>query len=251
MRLEPPDRLSLPLQAGGGPGRASAFAFLITAIVLSGCIVDTTPGPPSGGLPTKLAATPAPLEPDEQPTTNPSTSQGAPSASPTASSIPSQTSPTAFRVRARVTDATGDGGLQAPDYADLVRIVIESDGRDARVTIDAAATFPDPPASGEVIGIGVDLYKDAEATESDYQLFADGGDDGWFAYLQTPQGFVEYPGSFRLGGGRLVFQVPLASIGGLSAKAADCFLDWSQAGTVVNAAASDRAPNTGRAPIEP
>lgn len=101
------------------------------------------------------------------------------------------------------------------------------------------------------MGIGIDFYRNADGVESDYQLFVDGGSDGWFAYLHTPSGFVDYPGSFRLGGGRLVFQVPMESLDGLTATQTSGFLDWSRSGAVVNSASSDAAPNSGRARIDP
>lgn len=182
--------------------------------------------------------------PSDSPTATPSSST---SASPTTSTQPAAP----FRTRARIVDAKGDAGLQAPGYADLVSILVESDGRDVRATIDVAATLPTTPVDGEVIGIGLDFYRNADADESDYQLFVDGGSDGWFAYLHTPTGFVEYPGSFRLGGARLVFQVPMESLGGLTATQASGFLDWTRSGAVVNSAASDQAPNSGRARNEP
>ena len=210
----------------------------MAAMTLAGCAgqseMDTPPG-----RPTQLAATPEPLRPEEQETPSPTPS-------PTSSPSPD---PAAFRSRAKVADAKGDAGLQAPDYADLVSLAIESNGRDARITVDVAANLSATLADGEVMGIGVDLYRTVDAKESDYQLFADGGSDGWFAYLQTPQGFVKFPGEFRLGGGRLVFEVPLESIGGLTATATSTFLDWSRARTLINEAESDRAPDSGRVQI--
>jgi hypothetical protein len=129
----------------------------------------------------------------------------------------------------------------------VISVSIEDNGDDARVIVDVATDIPATLAEGEVMGIGVNLVRDPNQSESDFQLFADGGSDGWFAYLQTPDGFIDYPGQFRLGGNRIVFQVPWVSIGGMPSGEFDAFVDWSRERPVLNAAASDRAPNRGRA----
>jgi hypothetical protein len=99
------------------------------------------------------------------------------------------------------------------------------------------------------MGIGVDLYRTVTQGESDYQLFADGGPDGWFAYLQTPKGFVRYPGSFALSGARLVLTVPWSSLGGRRSGRFSAFVDWTQGGRPGtlggNASSQDLAPEVG------
>ena len=135
----------------------------------------------------------------------------------------------------------------APAYGDLRSITIEDDGDRARVTVHLGAALPARGASGEAIGIGVDLYRTATQQESDYQLFADGGPDGWFAYLHTPKGFVRYPGSFALTADGLTFTVPWSALGAPSQARFSAFADWTQRRTTGNAAGNDRAPLAGSA----
>jgi len=148
-----------------------------------------------------------------------------------------------------LTDASGDQGLDGPTYGDLREVRIEDDGTRARVTVTMGGALPAHPVSRESLGIGVDLYGRTTQTESDYQLFADGGPDGWFAYLETPRGFVKYPGTFALSGARLVFTLPWSSLGSRTSGAFSSFADWTQggkAGTLGgNASSRDDAPALG------
>jgi hypothetical protein len=154
---------------------------------------------------------------------------------------------TAPRTVGGVSDGSGDAGLQAPAYADLATVSIVDTGR-ARIVVDVGAGFPGRLAAGEVMGVGVDLYR-GNGTESDYQVFADGSSEGWFAYLQTPGGFVEFPGTFLIGGRRMVFEVPWASIGAPPAGSFRSFIDWSKKATPINQFGQDLSPNSGKAPF--
>jgi hypothetical protein len=146
-------------------------------------------------------------------------------------------------------DRGDDQGIDGPGYADLRQVRVEDDGTHARVTVTLGGALPRSPATRESLGIGVDLYASQRQTESDYQLFADGGPDGWFAYLQTPKGFVKYPGTFALSGATLVFTVPWSSIGNRTAGAFSAFADWTQGGRPGtlggNASSHDDAPTLG------
>jgi hypothetical protein len=144
-------------------------------------------------------------------------------------------------------DPTGDNGLRVPDYADLTRVRISSNGPNARMTVRVAAELPQLLAEGEVMGIGIDLYRDASAGESEYQLFAEGSDDGWFAWLHTPKGLGDYEGSFEVGGSWVVFEVPWSALGNRTTGEVRVFLDWSKTAPVLNQTGSDRAPDRGRA----
>ena len=149
---------------------------------------------------------------------------------------------------ATLDDAKGDQGLGGPAYGDLRSVVLASNGSNLRVTVTLAGALPPRPASRESLGIGVDLYQRTTQTESDYQLFADGGPDGWFAYLQTPRGFVRYPGTFGLTGAQLVFTVPWSSVGSRTSGAFSAFADWTQggrAGLTGNPSSHDEAPTLG------
>ncbi len=133
-----------------------------------------------------------------------------------------------FRSLATQSDPGGDAGLDTPPYADLRSVTLAANGTDLRVTVTVDGALPDRTDDGETIGIGVDLYPPQRQRESDYQLFVDGEPDGWFAYLDTPRGFVRYPGTFGLGSSRLVFTVPLSSVGSPRTGRFSAFVDWSR-----------------------
>lgn len=155
------------------------------------------------------------------------------------------TTPKPFRNLVTSGDATGDAGIEAPSYADLVSIAIETRSDVARVTLDVAGELPRQTPADEVMGFGVDIFR-GTGQESDFQLFAEGGPDGWFAHLQTPSGFVRYPGAFAVGGTRLMFEVPWSAIGGNPPMSVSVFGDWSRKRVAVNASAEDALPDRGR-----
>jgi hypothetical protein len=148
-----------------------------------------------------------------------------------------------FRSFAQLTDGAGDAGASAPAYADLRSVDLAANATDLRVTVTVAGTLPAQLPDEEIIGVGIDLYPVKQQAESDYQLFVDGEPDGWFAYLQTPRGLVRYPGTFALGGTRLIFVVPLKSVGSPNAGRFSAFLDWSGPGLVGPKASADRTPS--------
>ena len=150
-----------------------------------------------------------------------------------------------LRVLGTAADARGDHGVLGPQYADLVQVNIASRGEAAIATVDFAGTLPAQLQDGEVMGVGLDIYRNG-AAESDYQLFADGGADGWFAYLHTPEGFVKYPGTFRIGQSSMLFEVPWRSIGGSTGTRFSSFVDWSGSGAVaLSPSSEDFAPDSG------
>lgn len=158
---------------------------------------------------------------------------------------PAPTGP--FRTFATMADSRSDAGLGVPAYADLRTVTMASNGADLRVTVSVDGTLPQRVQSNEVMGIGVDLYPQRSQRESDYQLFVDGEPEGWFAYLQTPRGFVRYPGTFALGGNRLVFTVPLSSVGSPAAGRFSAFVDWTRKtdNLTGNKSSNDYAPVLG------
>lgn len=175
-----------------------------------------------------------------------STAGSASSSSGTAqsSAVPSAgaTGHESFHSVGSLSDLRNDQGLNGPAYADLLQVTVEDSGSRARVTVSMAGTLPSRTADGEVLGIGVDFYRKAGQFESDYQLFADGGKDGWFAYLSTPKGFVKYPGTFALGGTALSFTVPWSSLGAPQSGRFKAFADWTARRSTGNVASNDRAP---------
>jgi hypothetical protein len=149
------------------------------------------------------------------------------------------------RLLGSAADARGDHGVLGPQYADLDEVSIATRGDSAIATVDFVGTLPARLDEGEVMGVGIDIFR-SDAAESDYQLFADGGSDGWFAYLHTPEGFVKYPGSFSIGGSRMVFEVPWSALGGGPKGSFSSFLDWSGPGAVaVSPSSQDFAPDSG------
>jgi hypothetical protein len=154
-----------------------------------------------------------------------------------------------FGELAAITDRTGDAG-QAPDYADAQRVVIESNGTLARVSVVMAGDIPAALADGEVQGVGIDFYRSA-GRESDFQLFADGGYKGWRAFVHSPEGTVPYDGVFRVGGRVLVFEVPWTALGGTDSVSVGAFVDWAEKGTLLGVTGNDRAPNDGTVTVRP
>ncbi|HVM09530.1 MAG TPA: hypothetical protein VM345_13770 [Acidimicrobiales bacterium] len=141
-----------------------------------------------------------------------------------------------------MTDPGGTSGA-APSYADVQSVTFIDTGSGVRVLVDVGAPFP-AFKEREVLGVGVDMYRKDER-ESDYQLFADGGINGWTGYLQTPDGFVRYPGTFAVGSRRVMFEVPWSSVGGKRSFRFSTFLDWSSRDTLLPQAGGDAAPDSG------
>lgn len=155
-----------------------------------------------------------------------------------------------FQAIAGASDPGDDASGQSPRYADIRQLVVESDGTNARVTVAVAGDIPQALNEGEVQGIGVDFYRSNDK-ESDYQLFVDGDDEGWRAYLHTPNGIVDYPGSFGIGGRVFVLELPWSALGGRKPADVNMFIDWSQRDTPLNKAGNDRAPNGDRVRVDP
>ena len=188
--------------------------------------------------------------------TNPGSSSSVPASSPPGGT-PQHTTATAgttaappaapFHDFVTLTDPAGDAGLDAPAYVDLRAVTLADNGSSLQVTVAVNGPIPRTTDADDTVGIGVDLYRPGTARESDYQLFADGEPDGWYAYLDTPRGFVRYPGSFSNTGDRFVFTVPLSAVGSPRAGRVSAFADWSRKATGVtgNKASNDYAPTLG------
>lgn len=245
---------------------------LAAACLLAGCVRgDTTD--PSGSPRRELAATPESLPPLASPmASSPSASarptgpgatirpSGAGATTPPSGATigPPATSrpPSGATIRPgapyrsvgsaddRANDAEGD----PPPFADLASVTIEDDGSNVRVRVWFHGDVPTRLAAEETMGVGVDFFRGATQIESDYQLFADGQPEGWFAYLQTPKGFVRFPGRFGIGGRRLEFVVPWSAIGSPSSRGYfSAFADWSRDEAPVNRFGEDHVPNLGKA----
>lgn len=186
--------------------------------------------PASAGAPTEPSDGPAPTDPVSA-ETEPEATDASPQ-------------PATFTTIARIDDPEGDVGLEGPDWADIVGLVLEDDGATLRVTIDFADDLPAALGEDEVVGIGVDLLREDDG-ESRYQLFVDGGSDGWYAYFQRHDGFMAFPGTFSLGGARIVLTIPAEVIGNPVQGDWRSFLDWSGRGLVLRPVAHDGAPDEG------
>jgi hypothetical protein len=257
---------------GPGFGRALIASALATGSVLSvsACkspLDDRSVARPSASdqRSPNLAEPAAPLPPEMSDTSVPLTTKPAPrgsgSAAPTTSrdsgsggegSVPpaaaaASTTPTTapFHSLTADLDPRGDAGIEAPTYADHQRLVVETNGDRVRLTIEANGPIPTPVATDEVLAFGVDVFR-AATKESQYQLYAEGGSAGWFAHLQTPAGWVRYPGTFALGGAKLVFDVPWTAVGGAPPARASAFVDWSRKRLALNASAEDAIPDQGQ-----
>ena len=162
--------------------------------------------------------------------------------------VTTTTVPRNYAVRARQADATGDHGEGAPARADAVAVIIESTDDYLRVTMELAGQPASALAENEVAGVGVDFFENALALESDYQLFADGRDEGWTAYLETPEGRVRYSGTLTLDRNRLVWELPWSALGGKRNLFVSGFSDWSD-GT--GAFGEDFIPDAGKFALQP
>jgi hypothetical protein len=270
VRRDPKGRWGLP--AGPSAVLVPLTALLVTAVLATGCTTGDAEEPsgtpkrelavrpealPTGAAATASAtagATPGTSTAPAGSTTGPGTSTskpptGAPGPAGPGTPPPAPPGEGPYRGVGTLTDPRNDHGSGGPAYADVRGVLLEDDGTRLRATVTMGGPLPGSPAASEALGIGVDLYDKAGEFESDYQLFADGGPDGWFAYLHTPKGFVRYPGRFALGGSTLVFTVPWSAVGGRRDGQFKAFADWTrgdQGGTLGgNATSNDRAPLVG------
>jgi len=245
-----------------GPARRRALVALGLAVVLvlGGC--KAPGGKPVGqdasgddGRPRpELGITPAPL-PDQGQSTpaGPGGSTGAASTVPGGS--PATTSPAGgpgpttattiadtYRTVATASDRRGDHGAEGPGYADLVQLTVDRGTRTVRFTVEVGGALPAALALNEVEGIGVDLFRGV-GLESAYQVFVDGGSDGWRAFFQRGNDFVQYPGTFRLGGSKLELVVPLSAFAEGEPERASAFADWSRRTDAGNRNSEDLLPD--------
>lgn len=147
-----------------------------------------------------------------------------------------------YRTVATSSDPRGDHGAEGPGYADLVQLTVERGIRTMRFTVEVGGAVPATLAAGEVQGVGVDLFRGI-GLESAYQVFVDGGSDGWRAYFQRGSDFVQYPGTFRLGGSRLELVVPLSAFADGDPERASAFADWSHRLDTGNRSSEDLLPD--------
>lgn len=231
--------------------------FVATLIVLAGCAQpEAAPSPqldPALGVaPTITAEDPAPAaSPSAVPVPSPAasvpsaTASTSPAATPTAEPTPtSEASPDVVASPAEpmesedrqdppttstepvvllaVSDTTGDHGARGPAWADLTAVEFVEIGNDLRVTLRFDGELPAAPPEGEVPLVGVNIGNDG------YQLFVEGGGQAWAAYLDTPEGFVAYPGTFELAGSAMVLQVPFNAVGSPTRADVTAFVEWSR-----------------------
>ncbi len=237
--------------SGRGARRRSALTGVALGLLLTGCAVGdadvgvSSPVPradlardadvAAANLDGRRAASSEPSSPaardagkgtqDAEPSTRTRDRRGASRESGT-SSAPAAAPESARVALAHLEDPTGDHG-DGPGYSDLTAVAFgERDGRLA-VTVTLDATVPGILDGREVEGVGIDLYRSSDE-ESDYQVFLDGGRGGWRAFLQTPEGFVDFPGTFAVRGRSLEVAVPWSALGGRREATSSVFVDWSE-----------------------
>lgn len=152
------------------------------------------------------------------------------------------------RALGEATDPAGDAGVAAPPSADVVRVLLVDEGASLRATIDMAGVIPERLGDGEAAGVGLDLYAAESDRESGYQVFLEGSVDGWFAYLDTPQGLARFVGSFALADETFVITVPWSALGARKVGWFSVFSDSSSAVALAAISAEDRAPDRSKAP---
>lgn len=259
-----------PRSAIKGPASAGPLRVLLAALLLvsmAACKVGGSKKEPDTerGMPKGLAAKPEPLVEPGSSTTVPGqpgvTTPGSPGttaggSTQTTSGGPGGTGttvpPRPYRSLASSSDRIGDqsGLQQKPAYADLASLRLEDDGELARFTVELAAPLPSPLGPDEVMGIGVDLFRGGE--ESEFQVFADGASEGWLAYYSDNKGFHKFPGTFQLGGNKLVFTLPWSMLGGRQPGTLTAFCDWTTSeGIALAPATSDRMPDSGTISFAP
>jgi hypothetical protein len=122
-------------------------------------------------------------------------------------------------------DPAADHG-NGPRYADVTAVAFRERSDQLGVSVTMSSVVPGALADREVQGVGVDLFR-SSSDESDYQVFLDGGRHGWRAFLQTPDGFVDFPGTFAVERRTLHVTVPWQAVGGRERAEVSVFADWS------------------------
>ncbi len=243
---------------GGTKFGPATLASALLPLLLGGCVTagSLEPAEPPPRSWDDFAATAAPAATPTTTTTGTTaaTSRSQTSTRPTSSrtavapaAAPTTTTPAArpaWRTALDVADRRSDLGLtEGRAYADLVRLNIAHDGENARLTVTVAGAIPKRLAEGEVVGIGIDLFR-TDTRESDYQVFVDGGADGWRVFLHTPHGIVRFPGTFHVVDRQFVVELPWLSLGGRSTADVSAFADWSLRGTIPEST-KDGLPDSG------
>lgn len=243
---------------------------VLVALVLAGCAQpeptpNAQPDPEAALAPTVVEHEPSPLAVEPAPAATPSLAaspagDSAPSASddspappvsapspdpaepqqPGASeaeetSVPATREPT---VLLALSDARGDHGIEGPAWVDLVTFEFVDLGSELEVTLRFAAELPSAPPDGEVPLIGVDILEQ-ESGESAYQLFVEGGGQQWGAHLQTPQGFVPFPGTFVIGGRAMTLTLPWNTLGSPTRGPVRAYVEWSRERLLINPTSRD------------
>jgi hypothetical protein len=148
-----------------------------------------------------------------------------------------------FRPVGGINDAQGDVPHGAPAWVDIIGLVLEDDGATLRIRIDMADDLPASLRNNETARIGVDLFRGDDG-ENRYRVFVDGSEDGWLAFLQRSDGFVEYPGSVTITGGKLSLSLPASAVGDPVRGDWRAFSEWSDPGGG-RREARDAAPDEG------
>ena len=213
--------LNRPDEQEGAPGTAE---------------LERRPGPDGDA-----AGRPGPRSSKADGSSGPSGAQSAPQAPPPPSGSSGEHPSTRdWPVLVRVDDAADDHG-DGPGYADLREVELRESGGRLAVSVKVGEVVPGRLVAREVQGVGIDVFR-SRSDESDYQVFLDGGVDGWRAFLQTPHGFVDFPGTFAVTGPTLEVVMPWSALGGRSGGEVSVFADWSSGVGRLSTDGTRRAP---------
>jgi hypothetical protein len=139
---------------------------------------------------------------------------------------------------ATTSDQRADHG-SGPGHADLTAVDFSERQGALSVRVTVGSRVPGALARREVEGVGIDFFR-SSSQESDYQVFLDGGDGGWRAFLQTPNGFVRFPGHFGVDDRTFYVTVPWDALGGRGETKVSVFADWSSGTGRVSGDQTDR-----------
>lgn len=173
--------------------------------------------PPSAEASDPSAAPAATDEPVAKPPVDPPVTQAPPVSTPL------------FRPIGGINDPQGDIASSTPPWADIIGLVLDDDGATFRIAVDLAHEVPAVLRNNETARVGVDFFR-GDGGETRYRVFVDGDRDGWLAYFQRPDGFVDNPGTLTLTGTRIILTLPAELLGDPVRGEWRAFVQWTGPG---------------------
>ena len=248
------------LGRGAGPRRPALLAFLpAAALALTGCAVGAE-DPTEGAPPTRLSSDAKvgeknrrtrPVGVSERPRRDSERASSGRTAgrdatepdAPAGDATPVSDEDPPARARWSRVVATADPAAdhgRGPTYADLRGLDLSERDDRLRITLTLDGVAPARLAVREVQGVGIDFFTTG-GKESDHQVVLDGGDHGWRGYLQTPDGFVRFPGTLELDGPVVTVTLPWDAVGGRRGTVS-AFVDWSAGTSMLSTDGTEKLP---------